>query len=102
MMQIKSMIIKEMEESGKGLAELATLSAVDNDGDTYDRGAFARQPGGHQRAMMVHAHDRRKMPFGKARVFEDGDTAFAELNLKLTASAGRDGQQALNRKKGGQ
>src|SRR3546814_6564496 len=28
MMQIKSMIIKEMDESGKGLAELATLSAV--------------------------------------------------------------------------
>src|SRR3546814_20870779 len=59
MMQIKSMIIKEMDESGKGLAELATLSAVDNDGDTYDRGAFAWKPGGHQWAMMVPAHDRR-------------------------------------------
>src|SRR3546814_16368513 len=45
--------------------------------------------------MMVPAHDRRKMPFGKARVFEDGDTAFAELNLNLKTSAGRDWHQAL-------
>src|SRR3546814_20143951 len=45
--------------------------------------------------MMGPAHDRRKMPFGEARVFEDGDTAFAELNLNLKTSAGRDWHQAL-------
>lgn len=94
-MQIKSMAIKEMDESGKGLAELATLSAVDNDGDTYERGAFAWKPGGHQWAMMMPAHDRRKMPFGKARVYEEGDTAFAELNLNLKTEAGREWHQAL-------
>ncbi len=94
-MQIKSMTIKSMDEAGKGLAELATLSAVDNDGDTYDRGAFGWKPGGHQWAMMMPAHDRRKMPFGKARVYEEGDKAFAELNLNLKTSAGRDWHQAL-------
>lgn len=94
-MQIKSMTIKSMDEAGKGLAELATLSAVDNDGDTYDRGAFSWKPGGHQWAMMMPAHDRRKMPFGKARVYEEGDKAFAELNLNLKTSAGRDWHQAL-------
>lgn len=94
-MQIKSMTIKSMDEAGKGLAELATLSAVDNDGDTYDRGAFSWKAGGHQWAMMMPAHDRRKMPFGKARVYEDGDKAFAELNLNLNTTAGRDWHQAL-------
>ena len=95
MLQTKSMTIKAMDESGKGLAELATLSAVDNDGDTYDRGAFSWKPGGHQWAMMMPAHDRRKMPFGKARVYEEGDKAFAELNLNLKTTAGRDWHQAL-------
>lgn len=94
-MQIKSMTIKSMDEAGKGLAELATLSAVDNDGDTYDRGAFAWKAGGHQWAMMVPAHNRRAIPFGKARVFEDGDKAYAELNLNLKTSDGRDWHEAL-------
>jgi hypothetical protein len=95
MLQTKSMTIKAMDESGKGLAELATLSAVDNDGDTYDPLAFGWKPGGHQWAMMMPAHDRRKMPFGKARVYEEGDTAFAELHLNLKTTAGRDWHQAL-------
>src|SRR3546814_18687131 len=89
MMQIKSMIIKEIDESGKGLAELATLSAVDNDGDTYDRGDFAWQPRGHQWAMMRTANDRGKMPFGTSRVFEAGVPAFCDLNLTRTTPTGR-------------
>ena len=94
-MQIKSMTIKSMDEAGKGLAELATLSAVDNDGDTYERGAFGWKAGGHQWAMMVPAHNRRAIPFGKARLFEEGDTAFAELNLNLKTTSGRDWHEAL-------
>ncbi|WP_432769798.1 MAG: hypothetical protein HEQ22_03360 [Sphingopyxis sp.] len=95
MMSIKSMTIKAMDESGKGLAELATLSAVDNDGDTYESGAFGWKAGGEQWAMMMPAHDRRKMPFGKARVYEEGDTALAELHLNLNTEAGREWHQAL-------
>ena len=64
MLQTKNMSIVSMDEAGKGLAELATLSAVDNDGDTYEPGAFSWKEGGHQWAMMMPAHNRRAIPFG--------------------------------------
>lgn len=94
-MQIKSMAITAMDAAGKGLAELATLSAIDSDGDTYEKGAFSWKPEGHQWAMMMPAHNRRAIPFGKARVYEEGDKAFAELNLNLKTSAGQEWHQAL-------
>ncbi|MGB3320086.1 MAG: hypothetical protein WA978_12055 [Sphingopyxis granuli] len=94
-MHFKSMAITAMDAAGKGLAELATLSAIDSDGDTYEPGAFSWKEGGHQWAMMQPAHDRRKMPFGKARVYEDGDKAYAELHLNLKTEAGREWHQAL-------
>ena len=93
--QIKSMAITAMDEAGKGLAELATLSAIDSDGDTYQPGAFSWKPEGHLWAMMMPAHNRRAIPFGKARVFEEGDNAFAELNLNLKTTAGREWHEAL-------
>lgn len=95
MLQTKSMAIVSMDDAGKGLAELATLSAIDNDGDTYEAGAFSWKEGGHQWAMMMPAHNRRAIPFGKARVYEDGDKAFAELNLNLQTTAGQEWHQAL-------
>jgi hypothetical protein len=94
-MNFKSMTIKEMGESGKGLALLATLSAVDHDGDTYQPGAFGWMPGGEQWVMLIPAHDRRAMPYGKARVYEEGDFAFAELHLNLDTEAGREWHAAL-------
>jgi Caudovirus prohead serine protease len=35
------------------------------------------------------------MPFGKARVYEEGDIAYAELNLNLETQNGRDWHQTL-------
>lgn len=94
-MLTKTMTIKSMDDAGKGLALIATLSAVDHDGDTYQPGAFSWKQGGHQWVSLLPAHDRRAMPFGKARVYEDGDHAYAELNLNLETEAGREWHAAL-------
>jgi len=94
-MQTKSLTIEKMDDAGTGLARIARLSAVDSDGDTYLPGAFGWKAGGHQWAQMLPAHDRRAMPFGKVRVYEEGDDAFAELNLNLETQAGRDWHAAL-------
>ncbi|WEK00605.1 MAG: HK97 family phage prohead protease [Candidatus Sphingomonas phytovorans] len=93
--QTKAMTIVEMDEAGKGLALLATLSAIDSDDDTYQAGAFSWKAGGSQWAPMIVAHNRGKMPFGKARVYEDGDRALAELNLNLATQVGRDWHETL-------
>lgn len=94
-MQIKSMAIQDMDDRGKGLALLARLPEVDSDGDTYERGAFGWKDGGDQWAMMVPAHNRRATPFGKARIYEENDNAYAELFLNLKTTAGNDWHQAL-------
>lgn len=94
-MKRKSLAITAMGEDGTGLARLGTLSAIDHDGDTYDPGAFAWKQGGEQWAQVLPAHDWRAMPLGKARVYEDGDAAFAELKLNLDHQAGRDWHAAL-------
>lgn len=93
-MLTKALAIKEMDEKGQGLALLANMKDVDNDGDTYTKGAFAWKSGG-QWAPIVPAHNWKEMPFGKARVFEDGDEAVAELKLNLDTNAGRDWHAAL-------
>ncbi|MDZ4307552.1 HK97 family phage prohead protease [Allopontixanthobacter sp.] len=91
-MLTKNMTVTEMSDSGKGLALIANLSAVDHDGDTYAPGAFAWK---EQWAPLLTAHDRWGMPFGKARVYEEGDAAYAELHLNLDTAAGRDWHAAL-------
>jgi hypothetical protein len=77
-MQTKSVTIEAMDEAGKGLARIAVLSAVDSDGDTYAPGAF-----GTQWCSILPAHDRQAAPLGKARVYEEGDAALAELIFNL-------------------
>lgn len=94
MMFTKALAIKEMDEKGRGLALLANMKDVDKDGDTYSKGAFSWKSGG-QWAPIVPAHNWKEMPFGKARVFEDGDEAIAELKLNLDTNAGRDWHAAL-------
>lgn len=93
--EIKSLTVKEMDEAGHGLARIATLSAIDHDGDTYVKGAFAWKEGGHQWVPILPAHDRKAMPLGKARLFEDGDAANAELHLNLKSEAGREWHATL-------
>lgn len=92
-MLTKNLTVTEMGETGKGLAILARLSEVDHDGDTYAKGAFSWK--GDQWCPLIHHHDRYQMPFGKARVYEEGDVAYAELHLNLETGAGRDWHKAL-------
>ena len=94
-MDRKSLSIEAMDEAGTGLARIATLSAVDHDGDTYATGAFGWKTGGDQWAQILPCHDWRAMPLGKARVYEQGDTVFADLKLNLDHQAGRDWHAAL-------
>lgn len=91
----KGITIKSMDEAGTGLACIAQLSAVDSDGDSYLPGAFSWMEGGGQWAAILPAHDRRAMPLGKAWVYEEGDFAYAKLNLNLQTQAGRDWHEAL-------
>lgn len=79
----KTLTIEAMEQAGRGLARIATLSAIDSDGDTYARGAFGWKEGGHQWAAILPAHDRRHVSLGKARIYEEGDHAMAELIFNL-------------------
>ncbi len=93
--ETKSLTIEEMDGEGQGLARIAILSAVDSDGDTYAPGAFSWKNGGEQWVSIVPAHQRHAMPLGKARIYEEGDAAYAELNLNLTTQAGSDWHKTL-------
>lgn len=88
--ETKSLLVEKMDDAGRGLARLATLSAVDHDGDTYAAGAFSWKEGGEQWSPILPAHNRTAMPLGKARVYEDGDAALIDLHLNLDTPAGRD------------
>lgn len=88
----KSLTIENMDEAGKGLARIATLSAVDHDGDTYLPGAFSWK---EQWCSILPAHDRRKVPLGKARVYEEGDAALAELHFNLTIPEAKSWHSAI-------
>lgn len=94
-MLTKNLTVTEMGETGKGLAILARMTEIDHDGDTYAPGAFSWKDGGEQWCALIHHHDRYQMPFGKARVYEDGDIAYAELHLNLETQAGKDWHKAL-------
>ncbi len=66
--------LKALNDDGTGLAQIATLSAVDHDNDTYAKGAF-----GDQQVQILAGHSWDGVPLGKGRVFEKGDHAFAEF-----------------------
>lgn len=91
----KSLTITEVDDAGIGLAKIAQLSAVDSDGDTYERGAFSWKEGGGQWCSIIPAHDRRAMPLGKAWLYEEGDWALAKIHMNLETQAGRDWHQTL-------
>ncbi|MDM8009933.1 MAG: HK97 family phage prohead protease [Parasphingorhabdus sp.] len=95
MMQTKQMMIENMDESGTGLARIAILAEIDSDGDTYQAGAFNGPDGEGQWVPILSAHNRGGMPYGKARVYDDGEAAYAELNLNLETQAGREWHAAL-------
>ncbi|MBZ0164575.1 MAG: HK97 family phage prohead protease [Notoacmeibacter sp.] len=85
--------LKAMDDAGKGLARIATLSAIDHDGDTYAPGAFGGD--GEQWTQILAGHNWQTVPLGKARVFESGNEALAELHLNLDTAAGKEWHAAL-------
>lgn len=94
-MRIKAMKIEKLGEDGTGTARIATLSAVDSDGDTYTAGAFNWPQGGGQWAQILPAHDKCSVPLGKAWVYEQGDAALADFSLNLQTQPGQDWYAAL-------
>lgn len=88
--ETKAITLKAIDDAGRGLAVIATLSAVDADDDTYDRGAFGEQP-----VMVLAAHDHATVPLGKGRVFERGDQALAEFRLNLDSKTAAEWHSAL-------
>lgn len=86
--------LKALDDAGHGLAVIARLDQVDSDGDTYAAGAF--MPDGQPKwAKILGAHNWETVPIGKARVFEEGGEARAELHMNLEIEAGRDWHSAL-------
>lgn len=85
--------IKAMDDAGNGLARIAILSEIDHDGDTYEPGAFSGQ--GDQVAQILAAHNWGSVPLGKARIYEDGNEALAELSLNLDTATGKEWHAAL-------
>lgn len=90
MTERKSFDLKAIDDEGAGTAIIATLSAVDHDGDTYAKGAF-----GDQQVKVLAGHSWDGPPLGKGRVFERGDQAVAEFKLNLDSAAGREWHSAL-------
>lgn len=91
----KSMVIKDMDEKGKGQALIARLSEIDSDDDTYAAGAFSWKEGRGQWTQMIPAHDRRAMPFGKSWLYERQDEALADFTLNLDTQPGKEWHAAL-------
>lgn len=90
-MQFKSGVwLKQLDEEGHGLAQIATLAEIDHDGDTYQAGAF-----GDQFAAVLPTHQWQHVPLGKARVFDDGVHGLAEFEFNLEIEAARDWHSAL-------
>ncbi len=86
----KRIELKQLDEDGTGLAQIATLSAIDHDNDTYAKGAF-----GKQNVQILAGHSWAGVPLGKGVVFEEGDHAFASFKLNLDTVAGKEWHAAL-------
>lgn len=78
-------------EKGEATIVFATLGVIDKDGDVIEKGAF----GNGQEAAIVPAHNWASVPLGKARIFEEGNEAIAELKFNMGIQDGRDWFKAL-------
>ena len=85
--------VKEMNSKSHVMISLADLKGIDADNDSYERGAFMKN--GEQWATILAGHSWLTVPLGKARVFEDGDLALAEMHLNLKTTTGRDWYEAI-------
>lgn len=93
--EYKALQVKDIDSAGKGKAQIAVLSDIDNEGDTYEKGAFSWKDGGGQWAFMIPAHNKQAIPFGKGWVYEERGAAMADFTLNLKTDAGREWHEAL-------
>ena len=86
--------LKDGDEAGAFIAQIATLNVMDSDGDVTLRGAFPVS-----KAVLVSAYQHASwmgaLPVGKAVVQEQGDTAIARGQFNLNTTAGRDHYEAV-------
>jgi hypothetical protein len=81
--------VKKLGE-GKATVVIATLRTKDRDGDVLLPGAF-----GDQIVPVVGAHDWKMPPIGKARVFEQGNEAIADISFNLDTTEGKNWYNAI-------
>lgn len=74
--ETKQAIGVEQSDGCQLTARIATLGAVDSDGDVLLRGSFGRQT-----VPFIWAHNQKMIPLGKARVFEAGNDVVAEVDV---------------------
>lgn len=91
-METKSFIgsVKQATVDGSGRMVVATLNAIDLDGDVTLPGFFGRQT-----AMMVPTHDWSHVPIGKGVVYETGNEALVDFQLNMGIEAARDWHAAI-------
>ncbi|MEV4183099.1 hypothetical protein AB0J28_16875 [Streptosporangium canum] len=83
-------VIRGVTGEGKVTIVVASLNAVDHDGDVTLPGFF-----GKQTAQIVPAHDWNHVPLGRALITESGAEAIAELQFNLKVPAAVDWFEAI-------
>lgn len=83
-------VIRGVTGEGKVSIVVASLNAVDHDGDVTLPGFF-----GEQTAQIVPAHDWNHVPLGRASIKESGNEAIAELHFNLKVPAAVDWFEAI-------
>ncbi len=86
----KTVEIKALDDSGVGVAKIATLNVIDSDGDVTRPGAF-----GEQEVKVLPTHDWGSVPLGKGTIKESGDDVLVDFRLNLDTVAGKEWYAAL-------
>lgn len=92
-MSTKSFVpqFKAVDDDGTASWVMATLNAIDSDGDVTLPGAF----GADQTFSIVPAHDVGHVPLGKGTLREEGNEAIVDAKFNLDIPAGRDWHAAI-------
>lgn len=77
-MERKTFAVKEMDDSGAVVADIATLNVKDKDGDVTLPGYF-----GKQTASVVLSHNWGPVMLGKGQISEQGEKAVFEGKMNL-------------------
>lgn len=82
--------VKQTSDTGEVQAVFATMGVIDHDGDVIQPGAF-----GVQNTAFLFAHNAHDIPLGKARIFEEGNEAIADIKINMDIERGREVHSAL-------